>query len=194
MKDNIIQRIQNWYKLNCNGDWEHSWGLKIGTLDNPGWEVKIDLEDTALENANFQKEFNNTEDDWYVIKTENKKFVAFGDPDKLEIILQIFLEEFLPSQISKEFSYEIYAQLKNLPIYIWRPVKAIMLNENLFEIIEIPKNVEKEIKVEKLNDFEKINSEINYEDIEYNIGDKVVCDLKRVFDDLIPVIKNKLTN
>lgn len=31
--------LSNWHKLNCNGDWEHTYGIKIETLDNPGWLV-----------------------------------------------------------------------------------------------------------------------------------------------------------
>ena len=33
----VFQRLQKWYKSQCNGDWEHSFGIKIETLDNPGW-------------------------------------------------------------------------------------------------------------------------------------------------------------
>lgn len=39
-------RLQQWYQNECNGDWEHSFGIAIETLDNPGWLVSIDLEET----------------------------------------------------------------------------------------------------------------------------------------------------
>lgn len=45
---NVLQEIQSWYISNCNGDWEHSFGVSIDTLDNPGWSVRIDLADTGL--------------------------------------------------------------------------------------------------------------------------------------------------
>jgi Immunity protein 53 len=35
--------LEKWYRARCNGDWEHQWGVEIGTLDNPGWRVHIDL-------------------------------------------------------------------------------------------------------------------------------------------------------
>jgi hypothetical protein len=35
--------LAEWYIKNCNGDWEHQYGVKIETLDNPGWHVEIDL-------------------------------------------------------------------------------------------------------------------------------------------------------
>lgn len=36
-------------------DWEHSYGLNIINLDNPGWAVTIDLEETPFDNSVFEK-------------------------------------------------------------------------------------------------------------------------------------------
>ncbi|MFE2849501.1 Imm53 family immunity protein, partial [Streptomyces scopuliridis] len=33
----LLDWLQNWYTQQCDGDWEHEWGVKIATLDNPGW-------------------------------------------------------------------------------------------------------------------------------------------------------------
>ncbi|WP_338708672.1 MULTISPECIES: Imm53 family immunity protein [Paenibacillus] len=38
---NTLKWLQNWYHENCNGDWEHSYDVKIDTVDNPGWSVEI---------------------------------------------------------------------------------------------------------------------------------------------------------
>ena len=43
-----------WYVVQCNGDWEHSSGITITSLDNPGWLVKIELVGTALDNKEFR--------------------------------------------------------------------------------------------------------------------------------------------
>ena len=53
MNDNLLW-LMNWYAQQCDGDWEHENGIKIGTLDNPGWYIKIMLGGTELE-ANFLK-------------------------------------------------------------------------------------------------------------------------------------------
>ena len=45
-----ISLLENWYVARCNGDWEHQWGVTIGTLDNPGWTLVIDLNQTKAEN------------------------------------------------------------------------------------------------------------------------------------------------
>ncbi|RRJ95187.1 hypothetical protein Ga0100231_013590 [Opitutaceae bacterium TAV4] len=38
-----LQRLSEWYASQCDGDWEHSYGFKISTLDNPGVAIEIDL-------------------------------------------------------------------------------------------------------------------------------------------------------
>ncbi len=50
-----IDRLQNWYSSQCDGYWEHSYGIKIETLDNPGWACFIDLLGTNMESFSFEK-------------------------------------------------------------------------------------------------------------------------------------------
>jgi len=93
---NEIAEIQNWFLEQCNGDWEHQFGLQIGTLDNPGWSVEIDLTDTELEPFEPIEEGVGAEsigDDlkWYACKVENKKFICHCGPLMLTNVLQIFL-------------------------------------------------------------------------------------------------------
>jgi hypothetical protein len=90
---NILNWIQNWYKNQCDGDWEHASGVKIDTIDNPGWSVEIDLIDTELENKTFNKiRYDYDDDDWLLCFVENGKFQGVGDSEKLEKILLIFKE------------------------------------------------------------------------------------------------------
>ena len=32
-----LSALENWYAGQCNGVWEHGCGVRIDTLDNPGW-------------------------------------------------------------------------------------------------------------------------------------------------------------
>lgn len=83
--------LQRWYKSNCNGDWEHSNGIEIGTLDNPGWYVNIDLTDTDLENKSFDKiKIDRNELNWIMCSVEDNIFKAFGGPLNLSEIIEIF--------------------------------------------------------------------------------------------------------
>src|SRR5690348_1300611 len=42
----IIEWIQAWYLDQCDGHWEHQYGMVIETLDNPGWSIRVELEGT----------------------------------------------------------------------------------------------------------------------------------------------------
>ena len=86
-----LKLISDWFKSNCNGDWEHGYGIKIETMDNPGWKVEVYLYDTELEDKSFDKiMLNNGDNDWMCCNVENYFFIGMGDVDKLELILDVF--------------------------------------------------------------------------------------------------------
>jgi hypothetical protein len=89
----VLDEIQKWYASNCDTYWEHSFGVQIGTLDNPGWDVTIDLKDTNLDGKHFE-EFQReaSEERWIHCRVEKNKFRGFGDETKLEEILKVFLD------------------------------------------------------------------------------------------------------
>lgn len=92
MKD-LFDELQNWYYSQCDGDWEHEFGIKIDTLDNPGWTVFIDLQETPLENKKFteiDRQIN--ENDWIQCEVKNGKFKGAGGPTNLTDIIRIFIE------------------------------------------------------------------------------------------------------
>jgi len=49
MDSNIFVWLSHWYSNNCDGNWEHYNGIKIETIDNPGWSVSIDTEGSSIE-------------------------------------------------------------------------------------------------------------------------------------------------
>ena len=90
---NSISWLEKWYQHNCDGFWEHSYGIKIETLDNPGWHVKIDLRETDylyLESKELSEDI--ADDNWVKCSITNGMFNGFGDCMKLETIIQIFRE------------------------------------------------------------------------------------------------------
>jgi hypothetical protein len=90
---NTLKELQDWYKCHCNDYWEHDYRVKIGTLDNPGWSVEINLADTNWENKIFNTKNiqRQDEDDWIYCKVENKIFTGCGGPENLEEILKVFI-------------------------------------------------------------------------------------------------------
>ena len=86
-----IKWIQEWYKSNCDGYWEHMYGLKLTTLDNPGWAVEIDLSDTNVEEKAFERiQYDNGDEDWILCYVKDGVYNGNGDPDKLLEIFAIF--------------------------------------------------------------------------------------------------------
>lgn len=89
----ILEWIQNWFKDNCNGDWEKGEVIQITNIDNPGWEVEIDVSNTSLAMLEIPWILNeNKKQDWYGVKIENQKFTASGDARKLTFLLGLFKE------------------------------------------------------------------------------------------------------
>mgnify|MGYP000302370884 CR=1 FL=1 len=92
MKNNIVDALQNWYYAQCDDDWEHEFGIKIDTLDNPGWTVEIDLRNTELENKKFEEVDQQTnENDWVQCTVKDGKYCAAGGPKNLTDIIDIFI-------------------------------------------------------------------------------------------------------
>jgi len=88
----VLAELQAWYESQCDEDWEHEFGVSIGTLDKPGWTVTIDLDGTCLAQEPFQMiEDLRPGQDWIKCWVESAKFNGVGGPQKLEEILTIFL-------------------------------------------------------------------------------------------------------
>lgn len=86
--------LQEWYRQNCNGQWENFYGIKIETLDNPGWRVRIDLKETGYENLALKKvEKDRGISDWITYEIVDGVFVGAGDCTKLGELLQAFREQ-----------------------------------------------------------------------------------------------------
>ena len=83
--------LQGWYRAQCNGTWEHGQGVKIDTLDNPGWSVEIDLKGTPLEHVPMEKVVrDNGHDDWIRLEVKEGQFLGHGDASKLTVIIAAF--------------------------------------------------------------------------------------------------------
>lgn len=92
--------LTQWYFSQCDCDWEHAYGVTIGTLDNPGWTVRVDLAGTALEGRSFLKvAYGEPADDlnelrrngsWWVAEVKDGAFAAACGPLDLPTVLDLF--------------------------------------------------------------------------------------------------------
>jgi Immunity protein 53 len=88
-----LARLQRWYQSQCDGDWEHSYGIKIDTLDNPGWTVTVDLKDTPWERlVVLRRVSERSEKDWVQIEVDGGRFTGCGGSGNLDEILELFLD------------------------------------------------------------------------------------------------------
>jgi len=90
-----ISALQKWYAAQCNGEWEHGYGVRIDTLDNPGWLVKIELhgtkkQDTALARVALTR----SQDDWISYSVEKEEFQVACGPKNLSEAIDIFVAWF----------------------------------------------------------------------------------------------------
>ncbi len=94
-----LEEFQAWYATQCDGDWEHTYGVSIGTLDNPGWRLEVDLRDTPLDGVPFDEVKDNYdhERDWMRCWIEGAVFNGACGPLRLGDMLQVFLDWSAPS-------------------------------------------------------------------------------------------------
>lgn len=88
-----LTRLQSWYEKHCNGDWEHSYGVRIETLDNPGWFLRIDLSGTEYSGRKLAMDENGisgAKRTWMTHYIKDNQFCAAGGPSTLPLLISCF--------------------------------------------------------------------------------------------------------
>jgi hypothetical protein len=89
---NALARLQEWARAHCNGKWEGDVGVRIATLEFPGWGLTVALQGTELEGkAQSAQRFERTKDDWYFYVAGKNQFEAAGGMNNLEEMIETFL-------------------------------------------------------------------------------------------------------
>ncbi len=78
--------LQDWYRSQCDGEWEHDKGIRIDTLDNPGWSVEADI-GTVPSPTPVREE--RSDDDWLRCEVRDGRFYGHGGPGNLEEVLEV---------------------------------------------------------------------------------------------------------
>jgi hypothetical protein len=86
-----MEWLEKWYQSNCDGDWEHGYGVKITTIDNPGWSVEINLRKTQVNRLQHDRlELDKGEGDWIQCWIDDETFKGYGDALKLKMVIAVF--------------------------------------------------------------------------------------------------------
>ncbi|MBD2769590.1 immunity 53 family protein [Hymenobacter sp. BT664] len=87
----MLTWLQQWFLSQCDEEWEHEYGIKICTLDNPGWSIKIDLAYTELEDVRISiPTIEESAGDWYSIVIVDGVFSSLCSPNKLDFVISDF--------------------------------------------------------------------------------------------------------
>ena len=100
MSSDNLDWLSRWYLAQCDNDWEHTYGVKIDTLDNPGWSLKIELTDTDLRERAFERVTHGKPTDdldewrrtgsWWIASVNDGAFEAHCGPLDLPTVIGIF--------------------------------------------------------------------------------------------------------
>lgn len=87
----MLTFLETWYAQQCDTDWEHQFGVKIETLDNPGWSIEIDIDETSWAGRLAEsRRVERSEVDWYDVWCDGLKWYAACGPQNLTEVLELF--------------------------------------------------------------------------------------------------------
>jgi len=90
-----LSKLERWYAAQCNGDWEHGYGVRIDTLDNPGWKVEIDLRGTKKQySLSARVRIDRSDNDWIQYWVEKQQFQIACGPMNLSEVIETFVHWF----------------------------------------------------------------------------------------------------
>ena len=83
--------LQEWYLRHCDDEWEHSYGIQIDTLDNPGWTLSVNLVGTELEGKTHDRQLTEkSEHEWLHVQSDGTTFKSAGGPRDLRRLVAAF--------------------------------------------------------------------------------------------------------
>lgn len=83
--------LQAWYAAHCDGEWEHDTGIRMATLDNPGWRLSINLIGTDLAEAPYERtDVERGDHDWLQTWVADGAFEAACGPLNLGEAIYMF--------------------------------------------------------------------------------------------------------
>jgi len=89
--NDLMEMLQDWYAAQCDGVWEHSYGVAINTLDNPGWNVRINGV-SSREEVHLCIDRDDEDIDWVDIIATESEFRGRGGAKNLQEILAYALD------------------------------------------------------------------------------------------------------
>ena len=99
-----LAAIIDWYVTQCDESWEHQYGIKLETLDNPGWLLIVDLIHTDLQGCSMPElcegcspDANPVSPRWIHCSVQENQFRGACDPNQVARLFRVF-DDFRSSQ------------------------------------------------------------------------------------------------
>lgn len=106
--------LQEWFEHNSLHEQVPEKLLTLSTLDNPGWILKVKVEETDLENRPFSNLQIDREDwDWYHCFVREGRFLGAGGSRNLVEILDVFQTWSRQEPVAKEMTTELIEWLED---------------------------------------------------------------------------------
>jgi hypothetical protein len=87
-----LRALQAWFAAHCDGNWEQEYGVTIQTVEEPGWELRVDLVGTSLEGVALARQpTGQGSEDWCEMWCDGYTFYAVGGPHDLHELLGAFV-------------------------------------------------------------------------------------------------------
>ena len=87
-----LDRLQEWFATACDGDWEHGSGFTLESLDNPGWMLKVDLNELDIDVADMDLSEERGGTDWLAVRVVAGRLRVVCGPRDLREALDRFLD------------------------------------------------------------------------------------------------------
>ena len=91
--------IIEWYQSHCDGNWEHQYGVRLETLDNPGWRLTVDLIHTGLQGKTMAEvregiapQNHPVSPHWIHCYVSENQFRGACDPTQISRLFKIFYQ------------------------------------------------------------------------------------------------------
>ncbi len=92
-----LSKLMEWYSAHFDGDWEHSSGVSIEILDNPGWLLKVNFVGTNLADVEMtglsegcDEPSHSESSPWISCSIQDCEFVGASDPRQLPRLISVF--------------------------------------------------------------------------------------------------------
>lgn len=141
MSIDILDYIQKWYLIYCNGYWEHTYGFFKITTKQKSWNVNISLMETKLEDISYQPQAINiyrNESDFFTCRFRSANHYKTKEPFNAEFEANGCAKNLI--EILEKF-YEWSNKVENIPAIEGDNQELIWLQQWLTQTPEVKERI-----------------------------------------------------